>query len=202
MRVMVVLAHPSAESLNAAIAQRALQALTRGGHEIYFHDLCREGFDPLLQGREMRKDAHLTPSVDEHCAELRVSDGLIVVHPNWWGMPPAVLKGWIDRVIRPGVAYEFTDGDSGEGVPVGLLAGKTGLVFNTSDTPDARERGVFGDPLERIWKDCIFGFCGITDFHRKVFNVVVTSTPAQRAGWLDEVEATVNACFPPVGGGN
>jgi putative NADPH-quinone reductase len=65
------------------------------------------------------------------------------------------LKGWIDRVIRPGVAYRFVDGDSGEGVPVGLLKAKAALVLNTSNTPDDREQSAFGDPLEVLWKRCI-----------------------------------------------
>jgi len=54
-----------------------------------------------------------------------------VVHPNWWGQPPAILKGWIDRILRPGVAYQFLEGDAGEGVPVGLLKAETALIFNT-----------------------------------------------------------------------
>ena len=71
------------------------------------------------------REAVLPPEIARHCAEIAAADGIIVVHPNWWGQPPAILKGWIDRVIRPGVAYEFLDGDDGEGVPVGLLKAKT-----------------------------------------------------------------------------
>ena len=52
--------------------------------------------------------------------------------------PPAILKGWIDRVMRPGVAYEFLEGGSGKGVPNGLLKAKAALVFNTSNTPEDR----------------------------------------------------------------
>ena len=59
------------------------------------------------------------------------------------------------------VAYEFLEGDSGEGIPLGLLKTKVGLVFNTSNTFAEREREVFGDPLERIWKDCVFGLLGL-----------------------------------------
>lgn len=55
------------------------------------------------------------------------------------GQPPAILKGWVDRVIRAGVAYEFAEGDSGEGVPIGLLKAKSALVFNTSNTLEERE---------------------------------------------------------------
>ena len=59
------------------------------------------------------------------------ADGLIVVHPNWWSQPPAILKGWMDRVLRQGVAYEFGEG----GAVIGLLEGKTALVLTTSNTP-------------------------------------------------------------------
>ena len=64
-----------------------------------------------------------------HCQELAVAEGIIVIHPNWWGMPPAILKGWVDRVIRTGVAYEFLEGDSGEGVPRGRLLARRAIVF-------------------------------------------------------------------------
>jgi putative NADPH-quinone reductase len=115
-------------------------------------------------------------------------------------MPPAILKGWVDRVIRPGVAYEFLEGDIGEGVPCGRLSARTALVFNTSNTDARREQNSFGDPLQRIWEDCIFGLCGVTEFYRKMFSVVVTSAPSQRRAWLDEVQATVNEYFPGSGG--
>ena len=111
-------------------------------------------------------------------------------------MPPAILKGWVDRVIRPGVAYEFLEGDSGEGVPRGLLRAGRAIVFNTSNTLPEREQNAFGDPLQTIWKNYIFGLCGVADFYRKTYCVVVTSTPGQRATWLDDVRAIVNEKFP------
>jgi glycosyltransferase involved in cell wall biosynthesis len=78
----------------------------------------------------------------------------------------------VDRVLRPDVAYRFLEGDSGEGIPVGLLQAKAALVFNTSNTPMERELAVFGDPLEMLWKNCIFGLCGVPMFLRKNFGVV------------------------------
>ncbi len=118
-----------------------------------------------------------------------------MVHPNWWGQPPAILKGWVDRVIRPGVAYEFLEGDSGEGVPNGLLKARAALVFNTSNTRQEREREVFGDPLETIWKNCIFGLCGVPQFHRRMVGIVVTSTASERQTWLDAVRNDVETFF-------
>ncbi|MBE9519816.1 MAG: NAD(P)H-dependent oxidoreductase, partial [Proteobacteria bacterium] len=107
-------------------------------------------------------------------------------HPNWWGQPPAILKGWVDRIIRPGVAYEFIEGDSGEGTPKGLLKAKFALVINTSNTSTEREKSVFGDPLEALWKKCIFELCGVTVFYRKMFNIVVISSDKDRENWLAE----------------
>jgi NAD(P)H dehydrogenase (quinone) len=196
MKVSLILAHPSPGSFNHAIAEKAQETLERNGYEVAFHDLYLEGFDPVLPGGESPKSATLGSVIQSHCHEIHNADGIIIVHPNWWGMPPAILKGWVDRVIRPGVAYEFLEGDSGEGVPCGRLRARTALVFNTSNTDSRRERNSFGDPLQRIWEDCIFGLCGVTEFYRKMFSVVVTSAPSQRQAWLDEVQATVNEYFP------
>ena len=196
MKVSLILAHPDPGSFNHAIAKRARETLERNGHDVVFHDLYQEGFDPVLPREEIPKAASLGSAIQNHCQEIHNADGIIIVHPNWWGMPPAILKGWVDRVIRPGVAYEFLEGDSGEGVPRGRLLAGTALVFNTSNTTAAREQNDFGDPLQRIWKDCIFGLCGVTKFHRRMFSVVVTSNHLQRTSWLDEVRDTVDEYFP------
>ncbi|HVP96308.1 NAD(P)H-dependent oxidoreductase [Methanoregula sp.] len=197
MKVLVILAHPRPGSFNHAIAGTVVHALKENGHTAYFHDLCAERFDPVLPHDEIPRDAPLDPVVAQHCRELAEADGVIVIHPDWWGQPPAILKGWIDRVVRPGVAYRFLEGDAGEGIPIGLLKARAALVFNTANTPVEREQEVFGDPLERLWKDCIFSFCGVPVFHRRMFSVVVTSTEAERAGWLREAYAITCRYFPP-----
>lgn len=196
MKISIILAHPDAESFNHGIAATAEAALKANGHEVFFHDLYAEGFGPLLPAAEIPKGAKLDALTGQHCAEIAVADGIVIVHPNWWGQPPAVLKGWIDRVIRPGVAYEFIEGDGGEGVPVGLLKARAVLVFNTSNTATAREREVFGDPLDAIWKNCIFGLCGVTNVQRRMFGIVVTSSSDERAGWLREVAEAAERYFP------
>lgn len=195
-KVLVILAHPDEQSFNAAIAGRCAQALSRNGYEPVVHDLFREGFDPLLPTTEIPDDGRVAPIIDAHCTQLREASGIIIVHPNWWGMPPAILAGWVDRVFRPHVAYRFDEGDSGQGVPVGLLTGKTALVFNTANTLPEREAAVFGDPLDLIWGRCVFGLCGVTNYYRRTFSVVVTSSEATRAVWLSEAAATVDRYFP------
>jgi putative NADPH-quinone reductase len=196
MQILVVLAHPRPGSFNHAIAATAMQALHENGHQVIFHDLHAERFDPVITPEEIPAGAALDPLIQQHCAELAAADGIVIVHPNWWGQTPAMLKGWIDRVLRPEVAYGFAEGDSGAGVPLGLLRAQAALVLNTSDTPKERELAVFGDPLETIWKNCIFGFCGVHQVHRRMFEVVATATPQQREAWLAEVRELVQRCFP------
>jgi putative NADPH-quinone reductase len=196
MNLSIILAHPNPGSFNHAIAHTVADTVCQDGHGIAFHDLYQEAFPPLFSTVELQTDAKLDPVIAGHCAEIAAADGIIIVHPNWWGMPPAILKGWIDRVLRPEVAYRFVEGDDGEGVPVGLLKAKSAIVFNTANTLEQRERAVFGDPLEVLWKNCIFGLCGVPNVHRRTFTVVVASTAQQRAEWLAEVKATVSRTFP------
>jgi putative NADPH-quinone reductase len=195
MEISVILAHPEPRSFNHAIAHAACRTLEQLGHTVLFHDLYEEGFDPLLPADELQSEAPLSANLARHCEELQRADGLIIVHPNWWGQPPAAMKGWIDRAFRPGVAYKFEESDGGEGVPVGLLRAQAAVIFNTSNTPPERELEVFGDPLDNLWKRCILDFCGVKNVVRETFSVVITSTPQQRAAWLRQVEQIVAASF-------
>lgn len=197
MTILLILAHPAPGSFNHALADVVAGTLRAIGHEVVCHDLCAEGFGPDLSAAEIPRDGFVPELIRRHCHELAMADGIVIVHPNWWGMPPAVLVGWIDRVVRPDVAYRFAEDDSGEGVPVGLLKARTALVLNTSNTPDERERQAFGDPLDAIWKRCIFDLCGVADVHRRMFNVVVTSTLDQRRQWLAEASQLARTLFPP-----
>jgi putative NADPH-quinone reductase len=196
VKILVILGHPQPGSFNHALAQRVVSTLEGRGHEVVFHDLYAEEFDPVLPAAELLDDSPLETAIASHCQELAEADGIVVVHPNWWGQPPAILKGWIDRIVRPEVAYRFLEGDGGEGVPEGLLKAKTAVVLNTSNTEPAREHAVFGDPLEALWVRCVFALCGVENVHRRTFGVVVTSSQAERAAWLEEAAEIVRRAFP------
>lgn len=195
MNISVILGHPAPGSFNHAIADAAREFFMGRGDVLFFHDLYRERFDPVLPAGEIPKGGRVDPVVRTYCDELAASDGIVIIHPNWWGQPPAILTGWIDRVIRPGVAYEFEESDGGEGVPRGLLRAAGVVVFNTSNTPAERERTVFGDPLELLWKNCIFDLCGVRRFRRKMYGVVCMSTPEERQAWLDDVREILRGAF-------
>jgi NAD(P)H dehydrogenase (quinone) len=195
MKISVILAHPYEKSFNHAISETVKEHLSERGHEVLFHDLYAEHFDPVITGYELVNDTPEDGLVKRHISEIMEAEGIVIVHPNWWGQPPAILKGWVDRVLRQGVAYQFDAEDSGGGIPAGLLKAKAALVFNTANTLEDREREVFGDPLETLWRNCIFGFCGVRNVYRKVFSVVADSTEAQRKAWLEEVGDIVDRYF-------
>lgn len=196
MNVSVILGHPAPASFNHAIAQTAIEALRALGHEVSFHDLYREGFDPVMTAAEIPKDAVLPPDIEAHCREVDEADGLIIVHPNYWSAPPAILRGWVDRVLRPGRAYNFVPDGAGGAKPVGLLKASVGLVFTTANTPHEKEVALFGDPLETHWIKVVFGLCGVKQTQRWDFSPVIVSTAEQRATWLGDVADAVTRHFP------
>jgi len=190
MRVLVIIGHQKKGSFCHAIAETAIRQLETTGHEVVYHDLYEEGFDPVLRHEEITGEVELDPLIAKHCREVLDVDGYVVVHPNWWGQPPAMLKGWVDRVIRQDMMYEFT----AEGV-LGKLQGKTALVLTTSNTPRDVEQEVYGDPLQNLWETCVFALCGVEDFQRRNFESIVMSSQEERQQWLAELRDTVKKLF-------
>jgi NAD(P)H dehydrogenase (quinone) len=178
MFALSVVGHPSPMSFSHKIAERAVRTLREQGVEVSDHDLYAEGYEPVRGADAL---------VMKHRAELAAADILLICHPNWWSMPPAMLKGWIDRTFVPEVAYR--EAPIGE-PPIGLLTARA-LVFNTGDTPPEREQLVFGDPMQRIWETGVLGFCGIRTVTRRMYGPVTSSSPTQREAWLDEVTELV-----------
>ncbi|MHB8898644.1 MAG: NAD(P)H-dependent oxidoreductase [Thermoguttaceae bacterium] len=191
MKVLVILGHQRLGSFCHAITEAAVEQLQADGHETTVHDLYQEAFDPILPDREIGRDAVVDAAIKEHCDQVMAADGYVVVHPNWWAGPPAIVKGWLDRVFRQGLTYSF--GPSGV---IGHLKDKKAVVITTSNTPRDVELQVYGDPLENFWKTCVFGFCGVEDFLRRNFESIVLSTPEERAGWLDETRRIMRQQFP------
>ncbi|MBP2443406.1 NAD(P)H-dependent oxidoreductase [Rhizobium leguminosarum] len=201
MRIFSLVAHPRPSSFCHVISERARKELIALGHEVLHHDLYAENFDPCLTAEEAYTigdtletalNRTADPVTRQHRSEVTSAEGLLVVHPNWWGKPPAILAGWLDRILVPGVAYRLATAD---GLPEGLLSIKNALIFNTSDTHAERERTELGDPLELIWGRCVLPYCGVETYHRHVFRPVVGSSDEQRKSWLEEAEGVTRRTF-------
>jgi putative NADPH-quinone reductase len=113
VRFLVLHAHPDPESFNAALHRCVLDVLRSRGHEVDDCDLYREGFDPVLSLAERRKyndESAAHPEVEDHIARLKAAQGLVFVFPAWFYGVPAILKGYLDRVWLPGVAFRMVKG--------------------------------------------------------------------------------------------
>ncbi len=112
MRVLYVYCHPLDDSFHAAIRKEALAGLKEVGHEIDLLDLYAEGFDPVLTA-ERRRDYH-DPERNRrnnqaYADRLVAANAMVVQFPTWSFGPPAILKGWFDRMFGPGIALDLSD---------------------------------------------------------------------------------------------
>jgi NAD(P)H dehydrogenase (quinone) len=110
MHVLLIHCHPRRDSFNAALRDAAVAGLTASGHSIEQHDLYAEGFDPVLSTQQRGAyfdEAANAFGLEDHVAALRRAEALVLVYPTWWFGMPAMLKGWLDRVWLPGVAFHL-----------------------------------------------------------------------------------------------
>ncbi|MEM7111920.1 MAG: NAD(P)H-dependent oxidoreductase [Chloroflexota bacterium] len=200
MNILSILAHPRSDSFCQAVFDTANATLADNGHSLVIHNLYKESFDPILKAEEsytigltVEEAFHQSddPLILAHRRDIAQAEGLLMVHPNWWGKPPAILAGWLDRILVPGVAYRLA---SAQSLPEGLLVLERALIFNTSDTPAERE-AVLGDPLNLIWRNCVLPFCGSPTIERHMFGPMASSTDDARRNWLNQVEDAVTRTF-------
>ena len=188
MTITLILAHPNPESLNHALARSIFAALRESGHDVVLHDLYDERFDPCLTAGEIATHASGDALVERHVAELQGADGLVLVHPNWFDGPPAILKGWVERVVREGSAFRRTP----EGGFEGLLDVRAALLVTTANAPyDATA----GDALDGFWKRFVLPTCGVPTIERLHLAPVVASSLEQRRAWLEEAGERAQALF-------
>ncbi|MGB0111736.1 MAG: NAD(P)H-dependent oxidoreductase [Ilumatobacteraceae bacterium] len=113
MLVALVVAHPSPDGYCRSLAHRAEAGLRSAGHEVEVIDLYAAGFRPAMSAEERRAydsdDPIIDPMVAEHAAVVQRATALVFVYPTWWSGLPAVLKGWLERVMVPGVGFRFDE---------------------------------------------------------------------------------------------
>ena len=133
MRALVVYCHPNPESFTAAVRDVVLERLHQAGADVRLNDLYAEAFDPILTREELGTyldSDRNRKCVDDYCANLEWCDTLIFVYPTWWYGLPAMLKGWLDRVLLPDVAFLMPAGEN-QTIRPGLLHIQRFGVFTT-----------------------------------------------------------------------
>ncbi|MFW5716142.1 MAG: NAD(P)H-dependent oxidoreductase [Spirochaetota bacterium] len=185
MLPLIVLCHPYENSFSHGIAQALADETTGAGSRPIVHDLYAEEVDPVLSGAEIARGFSMDPMIQAFSDEVSRSDALFFVHPDWWSGPPALLKGWIERVLRPGVAYEWEGEEFTEKHHVPLLVGKRLAVFVTTD----RAADDSPEPISGFWRD-LAAYSGLELARFELFTDVRNSGHRQRRSWLDTVRIT------------
>jgi putative NADPH-quinone reductase len=183
MSIMVIVSHPDSKSLNHAAAERIATTLADEGHTVHFHDLYREHFQPVLENEEIQRKFSFDETFTTHARELREATGIVLVYPDWWGMPPAILKGWIDRIFRPGLAYDFSGAEFMPKHKVPLLTGTRALVVSTTNETNPLSQ----EAMYSLWRDRVFGYVGISEVSFKTLYNVRESRGRERRAWLEEL---------------
>jgi NAD(P)H dehydrogenase (quinone) len=183
-RALVVLCHPNRTGFNQAVAEAAAKSLA-ATHAVDVVNLYEDGFDPALPADELPRKFSFDETVQRYNALVKAASVYVFAHPDWWGGPPALMKGFIDRVFRPGVAYEFEGYEFLSKKKTALLTGKKAFVFTTTDYP--KPEG--DDPSAVIWKKNVFAYCGIDDAQVHTFYDTYNSTYEARHRWIADVGA-------------
>ena len=188
MKVLVVYAHPNPKSFNAAILRQTEDDLGKAGHEVHVLDLYQEGFEASMsrEERERYMTRDNTDGIEQHVARLRWAEAIVFIYPTWWMGPPAILKGWLDRIWLPGIAAKFDDGK----VKPGLTKIRKILVITTQGASKWRMAAI-GNPPRRMFRLSLKLITGGVKADWMALYSMDKATSEQRIAFLKKVQKRV-----------
>lgn len=201
MNVLIVLSHPEPKSFNGAMFDTAVRTLEAAGHTVATSDLYRMGFDPVsnrhnfttvkdpdflklqLEETHASETGGFAPEIEAELRKLEACDLLILQFPMWWFGMPAILKGWIDRVMAMGRTYGY-----GSIYQTGKFRGKRAMLSLTTGGPEeAYRKGGFNGDIEAILRPIqrgVLEFLGFEVLAPQIHYGPVRVEPEQRQAWL------------------
>lgn len=196
MKHAVIFAHPRPRSFTGSVAQSYAEAAQALGHSVVIRDLYRMNFNPCLAETELPFDRNFQPGADVMAERKLLEDATVfaLVYPFWLNAPPAMLKGYLDRVFGFGFAY----GKEGRSQP--LLQGRSLITFSSSGAPLhwVRETGAF-DAIAKLFDNYFSELCGLTFLEHVHFGGIV---PMIREDAVETRLASVRACVDKHFGGS
>jgi putative NADPH-quinone reductase len=191
MRALVIFCHPKQDSFTAAILDTVTEKLDAAGWEYRVRDLYRSNFSPVLTAHELDlylDEARNQEPVLQDVEHVKWADTLIFVYPTWWYGLPAMLKGWLDRVLVPGVAFVMPKAE-GENIAAGMTHIKRIGVFTTCGA-SMWLTTMIGSPGRRTLTRGVRAICakGCKVFFAAHY-LMDSSTEASRAAHLRKVGA-------------
>lgn len=193
MKVVIVFNHPYEGSYCNAILNSVICGLQQAKHETDIINLDKDGFNPVMTAQDLkafRDKKAIDPKVIEYKQRLEKAGHAIFIFPIWWELMPAMMKGFIDKVIFPGVAYDYINGSNTRMKP--LLTNIKGVtVITTMNTPKILYRIIFGNPIQKALMIGTFWKLGYKNRKWISFNMVKQVSTEKRKLWLSKLEKTI-----------
>ena len=185
-KILIINGHPNVNSYCHSLVKAYATGATKAGHQVVILNLIELKFDlnfngsyTNLIGQSLEADLVFAQE------KIKWAEHLVIVHPVWWGSVPALLKGFLDRVLLPGFAFKYRK-DS----PLWdkLLKGKTANIIYTSDTPNFIYKWFYRAPALTMLGDRTLGFCGIKTVKINAIAPIRKSNKSFRENWLTKIE--------------
>lgn len=188
MKTLIVYNHPYEGSFCHAILEKTVEgALLKG--EVDIIDLDSDKFNPVMSQEDLLgfiKHKIVDEKAQDYAERIREADNLVLIFPIWWELMPAMMKGFIDKVVFPGAFYEYTK--SGYGMKTLVPNLKKVTVITTMNTPKLIYRLIYGNALKNALVKGTFKKAGIKNVEWISFNMVKSSSVEKRNSWLETVK--------------
>ena len=183
-KILIINGHPDKESFNFGLSDAYRKGAEKSNAEIKELNIRDLDFNPNLQFG-YRKRTELEPDLIDAQSKIKWADHLVWVYPVWWGSVPAIMKGFLDRVLLPGFAFEHRENSVWWDK---LLTGKTARIICTLDQPAWYYKLVYRSPSHNAIKKLTLNFIGVRKVRITSFGPIRESKESRRANWLRKVE--------------
>jgi NAD(P)H dehydrogenase (quinone) len=184
-KIMVVIGHPVSHSLCEALAQRYCDGAQSAGHEVTLFSLAEMSFDPILH-HGTRREQPLEPDLQTAYRTLAECDHLVLVFPLWCGDMPALLKGFIERILQPDlIRRQGTE----NAMNWRIFEKKSARIIMTMAMPVSVYRFWYGPHALKLLKNNILNFIGVRPVRETLLGMIADSSDEKRNRWLKQAEA-------------
>jgi len=189
MKTVIVTSHPYEGSFCHALMMSVKKGAEAHGHTVDVIDLEADHFDPVMHSSDLigfLKHKSQDEQAQNYIARLKDANHLVLVFPIWWELMPAMMKGFIDKVIFPGETFDYTK--NGYGMISKLTQLQSTTIVTTMNTPRTLYRWVYGNAIQRALIRGTFKKMGLNNVKWLSCNMVKGSSDSKRAKWLGAAE--------------
>ncbi|HEL1618752.1 TPA: NAD(P)H-dependent oxidoreductase [Streptococcus suis] len=192
MKTTIVYNHPYEKSYNHAILEASIAGAQKAVSQVQVIDLDAEKFNPVMTSEDLLgfvKHQQVDPQAQAYTKHIGESDHLILIFPIWWELMPAMMKGFIDKVIFPGAFYDYKP--NGYSMQVRHEKLKTITIITTMNTPKFLYRLIYGNAIKNALVKGTFQKTGCKDVKWMSYNMVKMVDDRKRKSWLEQIEKRI-----------